>query len=165
MTVKIKDKDRGWNAVRHLANEVLLKKPHVDVGITGERAGRVHAGGSGLTVVEIGTRHEMGLGVPQRSFIRSTFDENVDRYRDLLKRQFRETILYHARTQKPFDHRRSVALRRLGLAVTGDIKKKITAHIPPPLTPYTLARKGSGKTTPLINTGQLINSITYVVRP
>jgi hypothetical protein len=43
----------------------------------------------------------------------------------------------------------------------GVIKQRIANGIAPPNSPYTIARKGSSK--PLIDTGQLRNSITYQV--
>lgn len=163
MTSKVIDRDRGWNAIRQLAAEVAAKKPHVVAGLVGERAGRIHAGGAGLTVVEIGTKHEFGLGVPERSFVRATFDQHAQLYRDLLKRQIRAEIMQTAQTQQPFSHKRSKALNRVGLKMVGDMQKRISAHIPPPNSPVTIARKGSS--TPLIDTGQLRGAISYEVRP
>jgi hypothetical protein len=48
-------------------------------------------------------------------------------------------------------------------SVAGWMKARIAEGIPPPLAEATIARKGGGKTTPLINTGQLRNSIGYKV--
>lgn len=58
-------------------------------------------------------------------------------------------------------------LEAAGLVAQVSAKKFITEGIPPPLKEGTLAaRRARGRTgtTPLIDTGQLLNSITYVVR-
>lgn len=55
----------------------------------------------------------------------------------------------------------------IGLRTASAIKRKITAGIPPKLKPSTLAarrRRGRTGTTPLIDTGQLRNAITFVIR-
>lgn len=59
------------------------------------------------------------------------------------------------------------ALNSVGLIASTEAKKIITAGIPPPLRPATLAARRAKKfrgTTPLIVTGQLLRSITYVVQ-
>lgn len=53
-------------------------------------------------------------------------------------------------------------LERVGARFENDILDRIRAHIPPPLSPETIRRKGS--TTPLIDTGQLVGSITHQIR-
>ena len=58
-------------------------------------------------------------------------------------------------------------LNAVGLVAQVSAKNKITDGIPPPLKASTLAgRQARGRTgtTPLIDTGQLLNSITYVLR-
>ena len=53
------------------------------------------------------------------------------------------------------------ALGLLGARMSADMKMTIKNRIPPPLQPETIRRKGSD--VPLIDTGQLINSITWAV--
>lgn len=53
-------------------------------------------------------------------------------------------------------------LERAGIHLERAILEKIRSHIPPPLKPETVRRKGSS--TPLIDTGQLIGSITHQIR-
>lgn len=70
------------------------------------------------------------------------------------------------------------ALNACGIAVVSAVKNRIAAGIPPPLKPATVRarrRRSRGSTyrrraagpsdvTPLIDTGQLINAIAYVIR-
>ncbi|MDF7681191.1 hypothetical protein PT300_11600 [Enterobacteriaceae bacterium ESL0689] len=50
----------------------------------------------------------------------------------------------------------------MGEKLAGEVKRKIQSGIAPPLDPKTIARKGSSR--PLIDTGNLLQSITYEVR-
>ena len=64
------------------------------------------------------------------------------------------------------------ALSAAGQNAVSSVKSRIAEGIPPPLKPRTVAarvrrrrgRPGAAQTTPLIDTGQLLNSITYVIR-
>lgn len=56
----------------------------------------------------------------------------------------------------------SVELEKLGIYITNKIKAKFGSEDLAPLQPSTIKAKGSDR--PLIDTGQLRNSITYVVR-
>lgn len=55
-------------------------------------------------------------------------------------------------------------LQRVGLLAQAGIRSMFGSGEMAPLKPETIARKGGKKTTPLIDTGQLRNSISYVVR-
>jgi len=55
----------------------------------------------------------------------------------------------------------------IGLRTAAAIKRRFALGIPPPLKPSTLAarrRRGRSGTTPLIDTGQLRNAISFVIR-
>jgi hypothetical protein len=54
-----------------------------------------------------------------------------------------------------------VALDRLGIQAQNIIKQSFRKNDWKPLNPKTIKRKGSS--TPLIDTGQLIGSISYIV--
>lgn len=59
------------------------------------------------------------------------------------------------------------ALHKAGLIAQASIRGKINEGIPPPLAPSTLAarrRRGRKGEKPLVDTGQLRNSINYVIR-
>lgn len=58
-------------------------------------------------------------------------------------------------------------LNAAGIVAQSAVKARITAGIPPALAKSTLAARASrgvNRTKPLIDTGQLLNSITYVIR-
>lgn len=59
------------------------------------------------------------------------------------------------------------AMHAAGLIAQNAVRAKINSGVPPALAESTLAnrrRRGRTGTTPLIDTGQLRNSITYVIR-
>jgi hypothetical protein len=71
-------------------------------------------------------------------------------------------------------HEMDLSLNRAGMIALLAVKNTITAGIPPPLAPRTVAaRKAKHPTrkaqsakdmTPLVDTGQMLNSLTYVIR-
>lgn len=121
----------------------------ITVGIHGAEGGTAKREAPELTVADVASFHEFGRGVPQRSFIRGWFDERVRENRELLLSQLKRV----AAGKLTLD----VAMQRVALKMEASVRQRIRAHIPPPLAPVTIARKGSS--TPLIDTGQLVSSI------
>lgn len=122
----------------------------VDVGIID--AGK-HTD-SDQTVATIGFEHEFGTAkVPERSFIRST-----------LKDKKKKIIILQTKLIKKVqsgEMNLNTALGLVGSYVAGEISAKIVSIKSPPNSPATIAEKGSSN--PLIDTGQLKNSITWSV--
>lgn len=147
---KIKDIDRGYRRiVREIGNS---GKEHVAVGIYGQKA---MADNNNTPNILIAVVHEFGTEkVPQRSYLRRTVDEKK-RQIGVITRNLADSVLVGRRTT-------SQALEVLGATIQGFIRKRISARIPPPLSPITIARKGSS--VPLIDTGQLRASIDFEVR-
>jgi len=109
---------------------------------------------SSLTVIDVGIIHEFGLGVPERSFIRSWVDANRQRCLEAMRRLMLAVI--------KGKYERTQALNLFGLWVQGQIQAHISQGIPPPNAPSTIAAKGSA--TPLVDTGQLRAAITFALR-
>lgn len=125
----------------------------VVIGVLGTTAARP---GESLDNVELAVIQEFGLGVPERSFLRATFDKLKDRWFKFASRVMRLV----AKGKIPLE--RGLAI--IGEKVKADVKRAITqgAGIPPPNAPSTIARKGSSR--PLVDTGRLVGSIDYEVR-
>jgi hypothetical protein len=122
----------------------------ITLGVHSDDANHTHGSGEGLTIGDIATFHEFGTQtVPQRSFVRGWFDERQEFIRATLQTQVQQVI----QGKRPLEQ----ALERVALAYEGDCKARIVRHIPPPLAPATVKRKGSS--TPLIDTGALRNAI------
>lgn len=122
----------------------------ITVGVHSDDADHTHGSGEGLTVGDIATFHEMGTAtVPQRSFIRGWFDTRQDFISKTLTSRIRAAAKGHLTSEQ--------ALEQIALAFEGDVKRRITENIPPPLAPATIKRKGSS--VALIDTGQLRSSI------
>lgn len=154
-TVRIKDTDHGFKKL--LADvKAASKGAGVSVGVHAKEGDDPHRGKSEnpMTVLDVAIVNEFGLGVPERSFIRSWFDENPGPNAELL----RKAVKFVLTGQKTLPE----AFELIGLKLTGEIQKRISRGIPPPNAPSTIAEKGSSK--PLIDSGQLRSSITYLVR-
>lgn len=130
-----------------------LGKYEIEVGIFGS---------SGAEYVMIAGVHEFGVTIqkekgsiviPERSFLRTTFDEKQDEWFKFVKKQ-----LEHV-----FSGRISVRTlcERLGAKMVADIQEKLTDLDTPPNAPATIAQKGSSN--PLIDSGGLRMRITYKV--
>lgn len=131
----------------------------VTVGIHGAE-GDVEGGG--LTVAQLGAIHEFGVGVPERSFLRSTVKRER---RNIAKNMGKaaERVIDGSLAPKK-------ALGLVGEDLVGKIKSAIVDRkIPQDLAESTKKRKersnvrsGFG-TAALIDTGQLVNSISQKV--
>jgi phage gpG-like protein len=143
---------------------VKNKDPHVIVGWP-EEVGKVnHEMGplqenakTPLKIAEIATIHEFGApeaGIPERSMLRANDFKNKKKYLQVINRLTTEVF---EGKMKPIN-----VLEVVGLMVVSDVKNRIREGIEPALKPETIRRKGSSK--PLIDTGQLVNSVSHQVK-
>ncbi len=98
--------------------------------------------------------HEFGSpsqGIPERPFVRPSLDKNRAK-RSALNKQNLKKVLNGGITI-------DAALGQLGHMAAGDIQEEIRNGNFAPLKPATIQRKGSSK--PLIDTGQMRQSVTY----
>jgi phage gpG-like protein len=154
MSFKTTRKDRGADAIRKVVEDLKNKtQPYVAVGVIGNKAEEPRGQINNATLAAI---HEFGTEdghIPARSFLRSTFREKRSAMLSLTKDLYSKVIFRKLSVEE--------ALAIIGEKFVSEIKAKITAGIPPPNAESTIKQKGSS--TPLIDTGQLINSITYKV--
>lgn len=125
----------------------LISNKAIQVGIFGSDDGEV------LLYASV---HEFGapsINVPSRSFIRKTFDEQQDNMGRVIEDFFIKYIEGHIEYDLCMD--------AIGEYLVGLIKKTIVDLKDPPLKQVTIDRKGSSN--PLIDTGKLVDSITYKV--
>lgn len=139
--------DAGWMAIRKRVIEIAARDRYVKVGVIGDEE-----------LATIAAVHEYGSpqnNIPERSFIRRTFSEKEAAHRAFLARVVTQIL----RGTLTVDR----GLGMIGAWGAAEVKKTITAgpHIPPPLSPRTIARKGSDR--PLVDTGQLVGAITWEV--
>jgi phage gpG-like protein len=145
--------DKVWKALRRKLKDTGQAGKHVRVGIMGDA--EMHH--SGFSMIELAATHEFGSSdgrIPERSFLRSTFRERADDLTRILTKIAKQVVADKIDVD--------TALGQLGLWGANAVKQKITKEdIPPPLSPRTIQRKGSTK--PLVDTGQLVNSISWVL--
>lgn len=142
---RVIDRDLGFRAVVKRIGD-LTSDPFVVIGIRAEE---------GSELVTYAAANEFGTDtIPERSYLRSTIDENRDRYFSEAGKAIRDHV----------NGRRGIrqGMGRLGLRVVADVQRKITALREPPNAPSTIAQKGSDN--PLIDTGRLRQSIDFEVR-
>lgn len=109
------------------------------------------------TIAEYATYNEFGTkDIPQRSFLRSTYDEQIGKWERQLENGIKGILNMGTDSSRVWD--------LLGVKAKGDVQNKLRSNISPQNAPSTIKAKGSGKTT-LFNTGALLRAITYEVRP
>jgi hypothetical protein len=155
---------------------LLKQKPYVKAGFPQGDFEKPHKDENGkptrLKVGEIAAIHEYGSTdgrIPSRSFVRSTFDTKKEEWLRLTEKYRAQIMAGKMDTKK--------ALELLGQKIVADMRKMIKKRIPPPLALSTLQARlnktGKGYASlnnpqgrspvPLIDTGQMINSLTYKV--
>ena len=139
-----------------------LGRAAVKVGVVGDKAADEE---DGITIARLAGVHEYGaaiqqrwgvLMIPERSFIRSTVAAN-NNYASIIPK-LAASVLDGKRTE-------AQALGIFGAKVSADMKATIARGIKPDVADSTQEAKGPAKTKPLINTGRLINAITWDVVP
>lgn len=149
MTKYVKDTDLGFK--RLIAELQNAKNLEVVVGLQESE----EKSADGVYVAEYAAANEYGTKkIPERSFMRSTFDENVADWQRMVDRNIRSVA----------EGKGSVwqTLSLIGLRMETQIKEKIGSNIQPANHPYTIAKKKSSRT--LIDTSAMIQNVRYVVR-
>lgn len=147
-----------------------MKRLSVVVGVPAAKNARREGSVNNATLA---AAHEFGVSghLPERSFLRSTLSENADAAATMLAQGMQAVLVKGEEPRRPFE--------AVGHALSDLVKQKIHAGIAPPLAESTqrqrkkkagylskkqqAARRSRGL-TPLIDTGGLIQSITYEVR-
>lgn len=184
MAKNVKVKDRGWRRINKAFKSLDGWEATIGAhGDAGKHKGGIdnvaltaihefgvqfrHPGGTPYTFVgnrvvflkkgdprAIGITRPHMIQIPERSFLRSTWDKRVKSYERLLQKQ--AGLVMDGRATAP------QAVGIVGEKVLADVKRTIKRGVPPPLKPATVARKGSTKQ--LIDTGQMIGSLHVKVK-
>lgn len=147
-----------------------LNRLNVKVGILQSKGGAAEHNNDGITMAELGTIHEFGApkrGIPERSFIRSTFkDPEVQRE---VQGQFADIAKDILKNLKTMDLRRP--LGKIGVWAVAEVRDRVYGKdIKQDLAPATIKRKtrtnvdgqsGAGSTVALVDTGRLMQSLNY----
>jgi len=118
------------------------------------KKGKVRFLKKGAGYMVLGETEPHTIEIPERSYIRSTIDENEAKYLDNYAKKLSVQII-----DGNID--KYTALTIMGQKIEADIKSKIISLQSPANAPSTIRKKGSNN--PLVNTGLLGSSIRYVV--
>jgi hypothetical protein len=109
-----------------------------------------------IPMAMIAAVHEFGSpehGIPERSFLRGGIRRGIPKFQRLNILNLRCVLLGSKTIEQ--------AIGQLGAVAAGEVKREFTAGTFAPNRPATIARKGSSR--PLIDSGSLRQSITWVV--
>ena len=152
------DIDLGFRAITREINS--LQNVRIQVGFQEGEVTHTQTKGNrvqqpGLNMAQIAAQNEFGTAtIPQRSFIRTAWDENINQINQVVEQQVGLIV----------DQRQTPAqsFATIGNVLVALIQRKIYQIRTPPNSPRTIALKGSSK--PLIDFGQMVASVRYVVR-
>lgn len=165
LNASVTAKDRGllqWS--RDVIALLKESGAHVKVGVLDDGGPGSEEREGGLSNAELAAVHEFGSSdgrVPERSFIRSTFEANRQKYVETLGELLGQVVLGKRTLEQAFN--------LVGLMMATDIKKRVAAgEIRQELKPATIARKEAkrargnrGPLRALIDTGRLVASVTW----
>lgn len=172
---RLLERDNGWKAMTKLLHGLADGKTFVKAGVIGAKGDAQHEG-EPITIARLAAVHEFGavishagvqIVIPERSFIRSTWAAKREDYFRHLRNAVKAVV----------DRRLDLGqfprmLGAIGMKIVSDMQTTIRSGIAPELSPMTLAQRtkpdpgskaaqsGAGP-IPLIDTGQLINSLSY----
>lgn len=151
--------DQMIKKVSHIEKAIKeAKNKSVNVGLPQEKTGSaIYSKDGSVKVVQVGAWHEYGTRkTPKRSFLREPFIEKEKEIGNFINKQFKK--IYEGQSVDKglgLIGAYCTNISKASFANSGDGKWK-------PLKPSTINKKGSSK--PLIDTGTLRNSITWVVK-
>lgn len=151
MPVNIKQANSGWL-------EALIDRykggAEVAVGLPRGSDGAGVRYPNGTDLLDVAYYNELGIGVPERAFIRAGVRSNLDKINDLSAELVPEI------NEGKIDL--TTAGEAIGLLAAAGVKQFIIDLETPPNAPSTVKAKGSSN--PLVDTGLLNQSITHEVR-
>lgn len=156
------DADRAWKKLKSELASLSENETYIKAGVVGEVAGEKREGG--ITNGELAAIHEFGAPqahIPERSFVRSTFDGGRAEYE----------VALHELTSRLYRGELNAAqllveLDALGARMAADIRKRIEdAAIAQGDTVPTEQRKAErgGDERALVDTGGLLRAIGHAV--
>lgn len=148
---------KGMDSVVAGVDEWLKKVKEFDsknvmIGVTGKTNGE-RGNALLMAVHEYGTQDGR---IPERRPIRLSMENNADKY----ARRFQQGLDKVLKDEMSVD----TALNSIGEEAAGDVKITIMNGLTPPLADSTVRARKDNSDTPLYDTGELVNSITYEVR-
>lgn len=157
--VKIKDNKKKWDRLKRAVAKGSTKDgSEVQVGIFSEQGGDlvIYAATNEFGTDKAGPNRD--ITIPERSFLRSTYDEQIKTLFKFLKKNVIKVV-----TGKVT---RLSILNKMGFKLVGEIQKKIAEGNFKPNAPKVKRRKQSkGKSgRPLINEGRMRQSITHRIQ-
>ncbi len=140
--------------VRDLGATKLLKNAASTIRVRVGVFGTTKHEGTELTIAQLLEIHELGLGVPERSILRAWAEQNEAAIQNDMRAAFRKMLLGKFTPEQ--------AAKILGVRWVGQIQEFVrSGKVQPPLSQATIDKKGSSQ--PLIDTGQLVSAITFLV--
>lgn len=160
--MEVKDIDRGF---KRLKKDIKKQnKAEILIGIFGGTSNPLRKT-EAFTIPQYAAVQEFGTRdgkIPARSFMRSTFDDNLRKYIRLIAKKEKMVVSGKISLRRMFNE--------IGIVISSDIKKKITRGPFEPLSQATLkirksrVKSGLISSKPLIDTGTMRNAVLFELK-
>lgn len=152
----IKDMRQADKALKELEKELKkLDKLDAYIGVPENKAGRVD-GNSNANIAALAEFGSVKNNVPERRPFTKTFLKNKDIYTDDLAKIIENVTSGNYSAEHGYN--------LLGAKASGDVKTTIQDGLTPELSDKTIALRKNNSDKPFIDTGEFIQSITWVVK-
>jgi hypothetical protein len=151
--VRVTDKDNGYEALVARIAEAR-ERATVTIGVH-QAEGSAPEGEGGATVLDVALFAEFGTTTePARPFVSGWADENEEANKERLRLIGKRVVSGRIKSTE-------IGLSLFGLLGVAEVQRRIQGGIAPENADSTIEAKGSS--TPLIDTGQLLTSVTFKV--
>lgn len=145
---KIKDKDKGFKRLAATMGDLGT----ITLGVHPKDAKKTYPDRPDVTVGELAAIHELGLGVPRRSWLVDWLEANKAKMKRATTTQLRRVLALKLS--------RKAALQKLGFKWVKEVRDRMAqSQITPRNAEATIKKKKLD--VPLVETYQLHNNITY----
>lgn len=157
----VKDSDPGFRKLLRRLRQIEAEGNGIKVGVFSAKSGSEEVIKAAANEFGVPSVHGSGLragkghtvSIPERSYLRSTYDDIIGRVYKTIKREQKNIISGKLRVRDFWT--------KTGLYFVKKVQAKIRSGEFVPNAPLTIKRKKSSK--PLIDTGRLRQEITYAI--
>lgn len=152
---------RKFDDTRILRETLAVLRSHfVKVGVL--KGTGLH-GTSNITTATVAAYNEFGTSqIPERSFMRPVF-RDTNSHKAFISEALPKLVFEKKGDRLKKNPQVKKFFQLFGMTLTSQIQAKIRSNIPPENADSTKARKGPSKTSTLIDTGAMLQAISYSV--
>lgn len=168
MKFEVRTKGKGFKGLVDKISKMSKSQSYVKAGLLSSKKASRPDGE--MTNAELGVIHEFGTSkIPARPFVGPSFNNKKDFYKKMLMTLAKRVVTAGILFDEKFTLEKALGI--LGQKMSADMKAFVVGGAPlkPDNSPAVKARKeklssgAAGSVRPLVDTGRMVNSLTYAV--